>query len=43
VVADASVVVELGESEVFVGQVTQFRQRFFDADEPTRDLLQEQP
>jgi hypothetical protein len=43
VVADAAVVVDLGESEVFVWQVTQFRQRFFDADEPTRDLLQEQP
>jgi hypothetical protein len=43
VVADAAVVVDLGEAEVFVGQVAQIRQRFFNADRPTSDLLQEQP
>lgn len=42
-IADATVMVDLGESEVFIRQVTQLRQRLIDADEPTRDLLQEQP
>jgi hypothetical protein len=41
-VADAAVVVDLGEIEVFVRQMAQIRQRLFDADASTRDLLQEQ-
>jgi hypothetical protein len=43
VVANGAVVVDLGEAEVFVGQVTQVRQRRLNADRPTSDLLQEQP
>jgi hypothetical protein len=43
VVANGAVVVDLGEAEVFVGQVAQVRQRRLNADRPTSDLLQEQP
>jgi hypothetical protein len=42
VVTNAAVVVELGEVEVFVRQVTELRQRLLNVDGAVRDLLQEQ-
>ena len=41
-VTNAAVVVELGEVEVFVRQVTELRQRLLNVDGAVRDLVQEQ-